>query len=72
MKEPVVILLAVALVILAAEMLWRLIVRRPPTELPEGVEVKEYPPGCTCVRGAFLDSVTCPHHRDSYWSSRDH
>lgn len=41
-------------------------------ELPPYVEVKQYPPGCTCVPGAFLDSVTCPHHRDSYWSSRDH
>lgn len=41
-------------------------------EIPAYVEVKQYPPGCTCVPGAFLDSITCPHHRDSYWSSRDH
>jgi hypothetical protein len=41
-------------------------------EIPVYAEVKEYPPGCLCIRGAMLDNQHCPHHGDSYWSSRDH
>ena len=41
-------------------------------ELPPYAEVKEYPPGCLCIRGAFLDHPECPHHQNSYWSARDH
>lgn len=29
---------------------------------PEYVTVKEYPEGCTCIRGALLDNPGCPHH----------
>lgn len=53
--------------VLAALRVWdkRLIARRR-----EGCiepEVRSYPEGCTCVRGALLDNPSCPHHRDSYW-----
>lgn len=44
------------------------LVRRRRNQLPPGVEVKEYPPGCLCVRGAFLDNPDCPHHQDSAWT----
>lgn len=30
-------------------------------------EVKTYPEGCTCIRGALLDNPTCPHHQDEAW-----
>lgn len=28
----------------------------------EGVEVKSYPPGCTCIPGALTDNPSCPVH----------
>lgn len=27
-------------------------------------EVKTYPEGCSCIRGAFEDNPSCPHHGD--------
>lgn len=44
------------------------LVHRRRQRLPPGVEVKEYPPGCSCIRGALLDNPQCPHHRDSGWT----
>ena len=26
---------------------------------------KQYPPGCTCIRGALTDNPSCPHHRST-------
>ncbi len=37
---------------------------REPT-IPEYVTVKEYPPGCLCIRGALLDNPRCPHHPET-------
>lgn len=44
------------------------LVHRRRQRLPPGVEVKEYPPGCLCIRGALLDHPSCPHHQDSGWT----
>lgn len=32
---------------------------------PEIVTVKEYPPGCLCIRGALIDNPRCPHHPET-------
>lgn len=39
---------------------------------PDVVEpqVKTYPEGCTCIRGAMLDNPSCPHHGgDHEWTA---
>jgi len=34
-------------------------------------EVKTYPEGCTCIRGALLDNPRCPHHGCSWCGTVD-
>ena len=41
--------------------LWLLAVQSQGVQFVEP-EVKTYPEGCTCIRGAMLDNPRCPHH----------
>lgn len=53
--------LLVSALVIAALRVWHRVkfARIEPVVMPE---VKQYPPGCTCIRGAFLDNPSCPHH----------
>lgn len=65
MGPAVVVLLLIALIALGFDMIFKLVRRFKNPPLPEYVTVKEYPPGCLCIRGAMIDNPRCPHHPET-------
>ena len=65
MDPAVVLMLLVLLLALGVGIVPRLIRRFRQPRIPEYVTVKEYPPGCLCIRGALLDNPRCPHHPET-------
>ena len=46
--------------------MWRAMNAQPAPHGEVEPEVKTYPLGCSCVRGALLDNPRCPHHGDLF------